>query len=297
MSTCYQCYSIAGAATDGIGVCQICNSLACGAHGGLPGTPPRPTFWCSRCVPSVLATSAGGSPPPGPPPAGGGPGVGPSAPSDPGGAGGGAAEPDAVGDGAEGNAPSATFASSFDFELKMPELAQASLPWRGRVDITVLRDAVRMLFSLRDSANARGTFVGRVDDEVAAPIRDAVERQLAERQNSSRYWEERGGEEAAVEAERSVIRSRVASWLDNDLEQWMRTVLPVLDENVWVGARDEVGGVIDLLLLADAVGVFGYSWNIVPERSPFSRLDVVAGAQLPLLVVAELYAQGMPVYT
>ncbi len=66
------------------------------------------------------------------------------------------------------------------------------------------------------------------------------------------------------------------SWLDSDLQPWMESIYPVLDEEVWLGPADQEAGVIDLLLLADAVGLSAYSWDLPVGISPFRRLDVVA---------------------
>ena len=56
------------------------------------------------------------------------------------------------------------------------------------------------------------------------------------------------------------------------------------------------GGAIDILLLADAVELNGYMWNLEPGQSPFRRLDVVGGVvDTGMLVLSELYAQSMPI--
>jgi len=280
VATCYQCVTIRKSAVDGIGVCGICNSLACAQHGGLPRN--RPAFHCSRCIPGLLTQSAGGSPPSGPGP-GGGAGTPGSGPPTPGGGTGGAAVP--------------AFQSSLDFELQAPDLAQASADQRGAVELDTVRESVRRLFGLyRDERPRREDFLGRIAYEVREPVQDEVGRQMRQRPNAYAYWEERGGLDGATSTEVDAIVERYRRWLIGGLLPWMVSIHPVLDENVWVGARDEPGGMVDVLLLADAIGLQAYSWSLDPQRSPFRRLDVVAGADPGLVVLAELYAQSIPAY-
>jgi len=284
VATCFQCVTILKSAVDGIGVCSICSSLACAQHGGMPRN--RPAFHCSRCIPGLLTHSAGGSPPAGPGPGGGGPPApGPPAPGPP------------VPGGGTGGAAEAPFQSSLDFELQVPDLARASADQRGAVELDTVRESVRRLFGLlRDERPRREEFLGRIAREVEEPVRDDIGRQLRQRPNAYAYWDERGGIDAATSTEVGAIVERYRRWLTAELEPWMASIYPVLDENVWVGARDETGGVVDVLLLADAIGLQAYNWNLDLERSPFQRPDFVAATDPALVVLAELYAQSIPVY-
>ena len=185
VATCYQCVTVRKSAVDGIGVCGICNSLACAQGGGT----------------------------------------------------GGAAVP--------------AFQSSLDFELQAPDLAQASADQRGAVELDTVRESVRRLFGLyRDERPRREDFLGRIAYEVREPVQDEVGRQMRQRPNAYAYWEERGGLDGATWTEVDAIVERYRRWLIEGLLPWMVSIHPVLDENVWVGARDEPGGMVDVLLLA-----------------------------------------------
>jgi hypothetical protein len=119
---------------------------------------------------------------------------------------------------------------------------------------------------------------------------------MRQQENANAYWEERGGLDAATRIERDAVVARYAAWLAETLEPWMASIYPVLQANVWVGARDEPGGVINMLLLADAIGLQAYSWNLEVEASPFQRIDVIAASDPALMVLAELYAYSIPTY-
>jgi hypothetical protein len=278
MDMCYQCVTVKSSAQDGIGVCYICRTLACPQHGGLPSK--RPGFHCSRCITGLMTKSAGGSTPP--------PGSGT------GGAGVPAVKPPAPGSG--GGADQA-FANSVDFELQIPLLAQASTEERRKVDLSAVREAIRRLFGLlRNETPSHEDFLNRIDSELSEAVRDEVWRQMRQRDNAFNYWNERGGVDAGVSAERDAILGRYRAWLAEDLEPWMLSIYPILNENAWVGERDEPSGVIDVLLLADAMGLYAYNWQLDLERSPFRRLDVIVSSDPALVVLAELYSQSIAAY-
>lgn len=178
----------------------------------------------------------------------------------------------------------------------MASLAQASSRHRGEVDLQTVREAVRRLFALMVDRSARAQFLERISIEVHQPVLDDVARQIRQRRNASRYWEERGGVLGAAEAETNAIVRRFGDWIEFRLPGWLESIWPVLDEDVWVGARDESGGMVDVLLLADALGVNAYSWNLHVEESPFRRLDVVAGSSPALVVLGESYCQSVSTY-
>jgi hypothetical protein len=279
MPTCYQCVTVKNATLEGIGVCYVCRCLACANHGGLPKN--RPSFHCSRCVTGLIVQSAGGPPPPPSGPGTGGSGVPATRPPSPG----------------TGGGVGQAFTSSLDFELQMPAVAQASVEERRRINLDAVREAVRRLFGLlRDEEPSREEFLSRIEGEVTEAIRDEILRQIRQRDNAFDYWQARGGVDAGAITERNAIISRFRSWLADDLEPWMAAIYPVLNENVWVGARDEPAGVVDVLLLADAIGLYAYNWNLDVERSPFRRLDVIAASDTALVVLAELYSESIGAY-
>jgi hypothetical protein len=178
----------------------------------------------------------------------------------------------------------------------MPELAQASLRHRSDVDLRGLRYSFRRVFRLlRDDDDDREDFVRHVRTEVREPIRDEVARQMRSRELARSYFEAHGGLERMTEDRVAEVAGLYSSWLDEQLQPWMSAIYPVLDEEVWLGASDEESGVIDLLLLADAVGVNAYSWNMEIGDSPFRRLDVVLRMDPPLVVLSDLYATSVAI--
>jgi hypothetical protein len=280
LAMCYQCASSnsGSGSVQGIGVCQLCSCIACPSHGGLPRQQPR--FVCSRCIPGTLTRSAGGG--------GSGPSGGRPAPTGP------SPGPGGVGPGGDAVSSGPDFESSLDFESQLPQVAQASSERRGQVDLSSVREAVRRLFGLlQDQEGARSELLERIRTEAAEPVRDDVFRQIRQRDNASRYWDERGGVEGAAATELETLVGRFASWLEFQLGPWLETIYPVLDAHVWVGARDEPGGILDTLLLADAIGLHAFSWGMQVDESPFRRLDVVAGAEPGMVVLAELYSQAV----
>lgn len=178
----------------------------------------------------------------------------------------------------------------------MPSLAQASSGHRGEVDLQTVRDAVRRLFSLMGDPGERAQFLERIAGELSQPVLDDVARQIRQRDNASRYWDERGGVRGAAQAETNAIILRFGDWLEHQLAGWLESIYPVLNPDVWVGAHDEANGMVDVLLLADALGVNAYSWNLHVEESPFRRLDVVSGSSPALVVLGESYCQSVSAF-
>ena len=167
----------------------------------------------------------------------------------------------------------------------------------GRYDPTALREALHRLFALlRDDDSARNDFLTRVAEEVRGPVRDRADLQIQRSDALSEVFEARGGLETLTEEGVRGIIVRVGRWLTNDLGVWMTQIHSTVDETVWLGEQFSGGGAIDILLLADAVGLNAYMWNLEPGESPFRRLDVVGGvADTGMLVLSELYAQSMPI--
>jgi len=188
------------------------------------------------------------------------------------------------------------FTSSLDFEIRCPDLANASNQQRAAIQINVLRDAIRRLFALlHDEDTSRHDFLDRVATEVQEPVLDEANRHTSQRKNANDHWRGLGGPQAAADAERDAIVQRYSTWLGEDLKPWMESIYPVLDEVVWVGAPEDQGGLIDVLLLADSIGLQAYNWNLELDRSPFRRLDAVAAGDPGLVVLAEVYAEMIPI--
>jgi hypothetical protein len=303
---CFECTIGIDHQLEAIGVCIICNSLGCPRHGGKPRGQPR--FECAGCNVGILTTSAGGSPPP-PPGGGGGAAPGGSPPPPPGGGAGetvgGSPAPLGPGGGAAaggsstGPTPGARqtsgFSSTLDFEMQLPLVAAASERWRRSIRPDSLRESVRRLFKLlRDEDSARANFLDRAADELRDPVQEQVARQLRGSDALREVFEdERGGLDALTLAGIAEILDRVRRWFENDLQAWMAQIHPTLDETVWLGERPGTGA-IDILLLADAVGLNAYVWNLQIGASPFGRLDIVSRCDTGMLVLSELYAQSLP---
>jgi hypothetical protein len=288
MASCFECTIGVAHNAEAIGVCKRCNSLGCANHGGKPRGQPR--FICSGCIAGILTTSSGGGPTGGPPGSGGGGGPTGGPPGSGGGGPTGApqAQPTAGGQETTG------FSSTFDFEIQLPAVALASEPWRRSIDADSLRRSVRRLFRLlRDEESARAEFLDRAGDEVRVPVRDQVARQLRESAELRQVFEEeRGGLGPLTDAGVAEILNRIRFWFENELEPWMGSIYPTLDETVWLGERYSTGA-IDILLLADALGLNAYEWNLEIGASPFRRLDVVGRCDTGMLVLSELYAQSV----
>ncbi len=125
-------------------------------------------------------------------------------------------------------------------------------------------------------------------------MRDQVSRQLRGSDQLREVFEERGDLNGLTNAGLAEILNRVRRWFENDLEAWMTKIYPTLDETVWLGERYGTTGAIDILLLADAVGLNAYVWNLQIGEPPFRRLDVVGRSDTGMLVLSELYSQSLP---
>jgi hypothetical protein len=273
---------------------MTCSSLSCANHGGKPRGQPR--FICSGCIIGLVTTSAGGSGPPPPRPGGDSGGGVPSGPT------GGSPTPSGGGRGAGAPAPTAsvgrshpTFASTLDFELQLPNVASASEEWRRSVRPDTLEEALRRLFRIRDDEEKRADFLVRATEELDEPVRDQIARQLRHSGNLRSAFEEQGGLDALTTAGVGEIVGRVRDWIRAEMRGWMASIHPEVDETVWLGEPYTTTGAIDSLLLADALGLNAYVWNLLPGESPFRRLDIVGGADTGMLVLSELYAQSTPI--
>src|SRR5437764_11099782 len=104
---CYRCETVEPRGGDPVGVCRRCGALACRLDGERDADVFD--FKCGMCVPERLTRDAGLPPSPPPRDGGGGPGT-PAGPTTPEGGGGGGGA--AVG-----------YASTADFEARLPALA------------------------------------------------------------------------------------------------------------------------------------------------------------------------------
>lgn len=125
MSACYRCQTVTNGNGDPIGVCDMCSSFACSPCGvRIPGLSH---FRCAICWPAVLLHSAGVAPGPDEGGDGGSSGVRGTPTGSP-------DQPDGGG----GGAAAQLFASSNDFEERVPGLAQESglerHDWRRVID-------------------------------------------------------------------------------------------------------------------------------------------------------------------
>ncbi|WP_280829849.1 hypothetical protein [Mycobacterium sp. OTB74] len=296
---------------DAIGVCKTCGGLSCPAHGGKSQTPAglwNQSFQCCYCLRGAVTRSAGKKPPPGGSGGGGGGGQPPGGPPPRPGGGGGATPPPGGGppghspsgpgavpfDGGEADATAGQphFRSTVDFQAQFPQLAEASQPWRNSVDITVLTTAVAVLFELRRDTDAREQYLTTVGDSLHEALRDGYTEELQNRPIAATVT---GSDNADVlaERERDGMIDQLRGWLTTQLEAWMAEIYPVVRMKDWLQANQPGGRPIDFLLLADAIGLNAYAWDVDPDFQPFKRLDIVAGTEPGLLVLASLYAIGM----
>jgi hypothetical protein len=281
---CYQCVTAPSADPNGIGVCRKCSCLGCPYHGGYPGGN-QSRFLCTRCLPGTQVRSAAPPSPGGPGPGGPGTPGGPGSGGPPGGGGGGGA--------ASESAEEPRFTGSLDWQARMPLVAEASAAARAEVDLRWIRRGLRSLFGLLDDEQDRRRFLANLSESLREPVADQVAR-MATANNAYDAFEERGGEAEVARHERELIVERFRGWLETSLRAWMAEIHPVVNEEVWLGAPDAPGGVIDALLVADAVGLNCWAWSLRAGESPFRRLDAVGGMDTGLAVITELYALAAP---
>jgi hypothetical protein len=170
MPSCFKCAVVDGSTADAdpIGVCLVCNSLACYDHGTRLKKAAH--FECVLCLPKQILTSAGlvrHEVYPGQPPGDrGGPGV-PAAPEAPdrGGGGGAARE----------------FVSTREFEQLEPQVAERSLVHRTAAR-AIVEPLVERMAGLADNPAGREQEAGRLavtSDRASVAELDAVAAELA----------------------------------------------------------------------------------------------------------------------
>jgi hypothetical protein len=279
MSGCLRCATITEpSGLDGIGVCVECGSIACPSHGGKDGNQPR--FVCGDCVPGMATRSAGRRPPGSPPRPGSSPPEPPPAPP-----GGGSTGP------SFGGGPAGQFAGSPDFEARMPFLAEASRRYRYSIHADGVRGALSLLFGLLSNTNDEiDRFYTRAADQLALSVAELISTQVSLRDSMRQVYEERGGQAEVARQYLDEVIAELRAWLTSDLAGWLAEINPDLSESRWLN-----DGLIDIALLADAIGLIMYTWDLPIGASPFSRLDMARQMPTGLLVLTETYTQAVPV--
>jgi len=174
--------------------------------------------------------------------------------------------------------------------LQWPIVANASADHRGQVRTDAVRETVRRLIGLLEESERRD-FLEHAAAEASEPIR-AVADEMYRRDNIMQYWDERGGVEIAASVELDLLIDRYQACLEFELRPWLAEIHPIIDADTWIGAqRDGAEGVVDPLLLADAIGLNAYNWNLEIGRSPFGQPDVVTAADPAMVVLSEVYSQ------
>ena len=300
MAGCWGCEISGRGHLDAIGVCQTCGGLSCPNHGGKPQAPSgvySQQFICCQCLPGAITRSAGPPPGGGAPPGGGGsrggppsggsgpsPGVGPSGGPATGGSGGMAsalAQP--------------RFHSTFDFQAQFPTVARASADERNSVQADILRNAIQQLFRIANNKDDRQHYVDQVGEYLKEPLSAHIGEQLELRGRPHPDAYPAGLTDAELVRELSAreshsITERLKRWLSRDLKAWMAEINPSLNESAWLTPEGRADGGIDLMLMADAIGLNSYAWNARPTDQPFRRLDIPGATEPGLLVLASIYA-------
>ena len=222
MPNCYPCtVAITYHDPDAIGVCVICNNLACAGHGGRVLGVPQ--FKCGTCITGICTISSGGPNPPPPPPPGGLPVGDPQPPDQPGGQG-------------------IRFSSSLDFEIQLPLLARVSTRWRREIFRESLYESLRRLFTLlRDDDGARAEFLTRARETLQEPVAVRAQEQIAQSDRLGPVFDGRArgqhiGRPKALDAKNASLAQRMhasgepASTIASTLGVSRATVYRVLAE-------------------------------------------------------------------
>ncbi|MCC3313645.1 hypothetical protein [Nocardia africana] len=175
-----------------------------------------------------------------------------------------------------------------DFKVQFPDLAEASAPWRNSINLGALVTAIRALFAIRENADLRETYL---TDLVRSDLRDAVTAEIRSDFNArpaARLANE--DVEAVIADELDAIVDELRTWLSTELTAWMAEIYPIVEVEDWLDDDRPGGRGIDLLMMADAIGLNSYMWHIDTTAPVFAHLNVVAGTEPGLLVLASLYA-------
>ncbi len=187
------------------------------------------------------------------------------------------------------------FADSMDFEATLPAVAAASRDVRRRVEIRSVEETMRSLFALLGDSDEQASFLDRAYVAIEEMVAAEMSQYLANRPEVAEETELRGGS-ADLEASRSAqIVSGNRDFLENGLYQWMEGIYENVNADLWLGASDDVGGIIDLRLIGDAIGLNAWSWGLEPTDSPFLRYDSATSMPLPFVVMMERYGRSVPI--
>jgi hypothetical protein len=135
---------------------------------------------------------------------------------------------------------------------------------RYSVDHGAVRRSLMILFDLlADEDNERDQFMGQIRADVRVPVEYEV----------SRHWEQRAVAgvlmpSASLEQLIREILLMFEEWMEAELESWMASIYPTLDPRIWLGSG-EASGVVDVSLVADAIGLIVWVWNSI-FKSPHS---------------------------
>jgi hypothetical protein len=118
---------------------------------------------------------------------------------------------------------------------------------------------------LADEDNERDQFMGQIRADVRVPVEYEV----------SRHWEQRAvagvlmpsaSLEQLMEERIREILLMFEEWMEAELESWMASIYPTLDPRIWLGSG-EASGVVDVSLVADAIGLIVWVWNLNLQES------------------------------
>jgi len=172
-------------------------------------------------------------------------------------------------------------------------VARASVEVRYAVDHgSVRRSFLRLFEMLHDEGSTRDEVSNQIRADLSFSVRSEVTPYLAGRfphESISQATVDRH-----IRARVDEIASTYDNWVANSLESWMLTIYPVLDPNVWVGAGDEEAGVVDISLVADAIGLNAWVWNLDLNESPFLRIDAVSRMHKSMVILSHLYSLSVP---
>lgn len=137
---------------------------------------------------------------------------------------------------------------------------------RYSVDHGAVRRSLMILFDLlADEDNERDQFMGQIRADVRVPVEYEV----------SRHWEQRAvagvlmpsaSLEQLMEERIREILLMFEEWMEAELESWMASIYPTLDPRIWLGSG-EASGVVDVSLVADAIGLIVWVWNLNLQES------------------------------
>ncbi len=172
-------------------------------------------------------------------------------------------------------------------------MARASVEVRYNVDLGSVRRSIVRLFQMLDNEdNMRDQVLNQMRADLAFSVRSEITAYLSQRFPYEPVSEAAVGEQ--VEARISEIASTYDDWVMNRLESWMSAIYSLLDVHLWVGAQDEDSGVVDIPLVADAIGLNAWIWNLDLSESPFLRIDAVSKMHKSMVILSHLYSLSVP---